>query len=104
LDRAELDAIIESSLSNTLKTLGEDCLPSVKSLLSRGRGLGESLVANLGDIDAVLDELFGKFSKIIKHITILQVSMQLKRDPPSLGGSLLWMIEELRSSLWKAQS
>jgi len=58
----------------------------------------------MGDVDAVLDELFGKFSKIIKHVTILQASSQLKLDPPSLGGSLFWMVEELRSALWKGQS
>jgi len=58
----------------------------------------------MGDVDAVLDELFGKFAKIIKHITILQASSRLKLDPPSLGSSLFWMVEELRSALWKGQS
>ncbi len=104
MDRAEVDSVIESSLSNTLKSLGEDCLASVLSLLGEGRGPVESLIAHLEGIDAVLDELFGKFSKIIKHITILQASSQLKLEPPALGASLLWMVEELRSTLWKAQS
>ena len=104
MDRAEFDSVIQVSLSNTLRNLGEDCLPSVQSLLGGERGPVESLVAHLGDIDAVLDELFGKFSRIIKHVTILQASSQLKLDPPSLGGSLFWMVEELRSALWKGQS
>ena len=101
MDRAEFDSVIQVSLSNTLRNLGEDCLPSVQSLLGGERGPVESLVAHLGDIDAVLDELFGKFSKIIKHVTILQASSQLKLDPPVLGGSLFWMVEELRSALWR---
>lgn len=104
MDRAEFDSIIQISLWNTLKSLGEECLASVQSLLGPGRMPAESLVAHLGDIDPVLDELFGKFSKIIKHVTILQASSQLKLDPPGLGDSLLWMVEELRSTLWKARS
>jgi hypothetical protein len=104
LDRTEFDSVVEVSLSNTLKSLGEDCLASVLSLLGEGQGPVEGLIAHLGDMDAVLDELFGKFSKIIKHVTILQASSQLKLDPPSLGASLLWMVEELRSTLWKAKS
>jgi len=101
LDRAEFDSVIQVSLSNTLKSLGEDCLASVQSVLGEERGPVTNLIEHLGDIDAVLDELFGKFSKIIKHVTILQASSQLKLDPPSLGGSLSWMVEELRSALWK---
>ena len=101
MDRAEFDSVIQVSLSNTLRNLGEDCLPSVQSLLGGERGPVANLIEHLGDLDAVLDELFGKFSKIIKHVTILQASSQLKLDPPSLGGSLSWMVEELRSALWK---
>jgi len=104
LDRAEFDSVIQVSLSNTLSSLGEDCLPSIQSLLGGERGPVANLIEHLGDLDAVLDELFGKFSKIIKHVTILQASSQLKLDPPSLGGSLSWMVEELRSALWKGQS
>ena len=104
MDRSEFDSIIESSLSNTLKTVGEDCVPSVLALLGGSRGPADSLVAHLGDIDTTLDELFGKFSKIIKQVTIFQACSQLKMDPPGLGGSLLWMVEELRSTLWKAKS
>jgi hypothetical protein len=103
LDRAEFDSIIQTSLTNTLKSLGEDCLESVQSILGGGPGPVQSLIAHLGDIDKALDELFGKFSKIIKQATILQASSQLKLDPPNLGGSLFWMVEELRSTLWKAQ-
>ncbi len=84
--------------------MGEDCLASVQSLLGGERGPVEGLVEHMGDVDAVLDELFGKFARIIKHITILQASSQLKLDPPSLGSSLFWMVEELRSALWKGQS
>ena len=104
MDRAEFNSVIQVSLSNTLKSLGEDCLASVQSVLGGERGPVANLIEHLGDLDAVLDELIGKFSKIIKHVTILQASSQLKQDPPSLGGSLFWMVEELRSALWKGQS
>jgi len=104
LDRAEFDSVIQVSLSNTLKSVGDDCLASVQSLLGGERGPVESLIPSLKNIDAVLDELFGKFSRIIKQVTILQASSQLKIDPPTLGGSLFWMVEELRSALWKGQS
>jgi len=90
LDKAEFESVIHVSLSNTLKSVGEDCLASVQSLLGGERAPVESLVEHMGDVDAVLDELFGKFS-------------QLKLDPPSLGSSLFWMVEELRSALWKGQ-
>jgi len=104
LERAAFDSAIQISLSNTLRSLGEDCLSSVLSLLGSGRDVPlTSLISHLGEIDTVLDELFGKFSKIIKHITILEASSQLKLDPPKLGNSLFWMVEELRSTLWKAQ-
>ncbi len=97
------DSAFQISLSNTLRSLGEDCLSSVLSLLGGGREIPlASLTAHLGEIDNILDELFGKFSKIIKHVTILETSSQLKLDPPKLGNSLLWMVEELRSNLWKA--
>jgi len=103
LDRAVFDSAFQISLSNTLRSLGEDCLSSVLSLLGGGREIPlASLTAHLGEIDNILDELFGKFSKIIKHVTILETSSQLKLDPPKLGNSLLWMVEELRSNLWKA--
>jgi len=103
LDRAVVDSAFQISLSNTLRSLGEDCLSSVLSLLGGGREIPlASLTAHLGEIDNILDELFGKFSKIIKHVTILETSSQLKLDPPKLGNSLLWMVEELRSNLWKA--
>ena len=105
MERAEFDSAIEVSLSNTLRSLGEDCLSSVLSLLGGGRELPlEGLISHLSEVDPILDELFGKFSKIIKQITILEASSQLKLEPPKLGGSLLWMVEELRSSLWKARS
>lgn|GEM_PF-6798291 len=105
MDKAEFDSIIQVSLSNSLRSLGEDCLSSVLSVLGSGRELPvESLTAHLGEIDVVLNELFGKFSTIIKHVTILQASSALKLDPPSLGGSLFWMVDELRSTFWKAKS
>ncbi len=104
MDRTEFDTAVQVSLSNTLKSLGEDSLASVLSLLGGDGGPAKGLEGHLGDIDHVLDELFGKFSKIIKHITILQASSRLRADPPGLGSSLFWMVEELRSTLWKAKS
>jgi hypothetical protein len=105
LDRAEFDSAIQTSLTNTLRSLGEDSLASVLSLLGRGTNvMVDNLVPRLADVDAVLDELFGKFSKIIKHTTILEACSSLKLDPPKLGNSLFWMAEELRASLWKAKT
>jgi hypothetical protein len=103
LDREEFDLAIHTSLSSTLRSMGEDCLASVLSLLGGGQEVpSENLISHLAEIDKVLDELFGKFSRIIKHITILQASSHLKLEPPKLGKSLSWMVEELRSNLWKA--
>lgn len=105
MDRAEFDSTVQSSLTNTLRSLGEDSLASVLSLLGKGTGLAEdSLVPRLVEVDAILDELFAKFSKIIKHITVLEACSQLKLEPPKLGDSLFWMVEELRSNLWKARA
>ena len=105
MDRAEFDLAVQSSLTNTLRSLGEDSLASVLSLLGKGTNLAEdSLVPRLVEVDAILDELFAKFSKIIKHITILEACSQLKLEPPKLGNSLFWMVEELRSNLWKARA
>jgi len=98
------DSAIQTSLTNTLRSLGEDSLASVVSLLGRGNDVGNSLVARLAEVDAVLDELFAKFSNIIKHITILEACSHLKLDPPKLGNSLFWMVEELRSNMWKART
>jgi hypothetical protein len=104
LERAEIDSAVQISLSNTLRSLDEDCLASFLSLLGGGHEVPvETLMGHLGEIDAVLDELFGKFSKIIKEVTILQACSHLKLDPPKIGSSLFWMVEELRSTLWKAQ-
>ncbi len=105
LDRAAFDSAIETSLSNTIRSLGEDSLASFLTLLGEGRNAPPSnLVSKLGEIDAVLDELFAKFSKIIKHVTILEACSQLKLDPPKLGNSLFWMVEELRANLWKVSA
>ena len=105
MDRAVFDSAIEASLTNTLRSLGEDSLTSVNSLLGKGSDLAEdNLVSRLAEVDAVLDELFAKFSKIIKHVTILEACSQLKLNPPKLGNSLLWMVEELRANLWKARA
>jgi hypothetical protein len=104
LNRAEIDSAIQVALANTIRSLGEDSLESFLSLLGGGIQVPvENLMAHLGEIDTVLDELFGKFSRIIKEVTILQASSHLKLDPPKLGASLFWMVEELRSTLWKAQ-
>ena len=105
MDRAEFDLTVQSSLTNTLRSLGEDSLASVLSLLGKGANWAEdSLVPRLVEVDAILDELFARFSKIIKHITILEACSQLKLEPPKLGNSLFWMVEELRSNLWKARA
>jgi hypothetical protein len=104
LDRVAFDSAIEASLTNTLKSLGEDSLTSVVSLLGKESDVaGGNLVSRLTEVDAVLDELFAKFSKIIKHVTILEACALLKLNPPKLGNSLFWMVEELRSNLWKAR-
>lgn len=101
MDRAEFDSVVQDSFVNTLRVLGQESLDSVTSLMQRGDyGDHENLISRLGEIDAILDELFAKFSILIKHITILEACSRLKLEPPKLGNSLLWMVEELRSSLW----
>ena len=105
MERAEFDRAVQSSLTNTLRSLGEESLASVLSLLGKGTNLAEdSLVRRLAEVDSILDELFAKFSKIIKHITVLEACSQLKLEPPKLGNSLFWMVEELRSNLWMARA
>lgn len=104
LDRSTVDFAIQTSLSDTLSSLGEDCLRSVLTLLGEGQEVpATSIVSRLSEVDKVLDELFAKFSKIIKHVTILEACSKLKVDPPTLGNSLFWMVEEIQSTLWKAQ-
>ncbi len=101
----EFDSAIQLSLLSTLRSLGEDCLSSVLSILGRGYEVAEdNLVSHLKEIDGVLDELFGKFSKIIKQVTILQACSNMRLDPPRLGNSLFWMVEELRSARWQPRS
>jgi hypothetical protein len=102
MERAEFDAAVQKSLLSTLRSLGEDSLESVLSTLGGGTSVSaERLFSRLADLDAVLDAVFSKFSMIIKHITILQACSLLKLEPPKLGNSLFWMVEELRSNLWK---
>lgn len=105
MDRDSFDLAIQTSLLNTLRSLGEDCVTSILSHLGKGAEVGtNSLVSHLREVDTALDELFTKFSKIIKHVTILQACSQLKLKPPTLGNSLFWMVEELRASQWKGPS
>lgn len=104
MKRAEFGSAIQSSLVGTLRSLGEDSLTSVLSLLDDGKETAvDDLISRLGEVDAVLDELFGKFSKIIKHVTILEACSQLNLVPPKLGSSLFWMVQELRASIWEVR-
>lgn len=101
----EFDSVIKRSLLNTLRSLGENCLSSVLSLIGRGREVAkDSLVLDLTEIDGILDEMFGKFSRIIKQVTILQACSNMRLEPPRLGNSLFWMVEELRSTRWQPRS
>jgi hypothetical protein len=101
LDRAELDSVVEASLVKTLRDLGQESLESALSLIQRGNETNpKNLMSRLGEIDSVLDELFTKFSILIKHVVILEACSRLKLEPPRLGKSLFWMVEELHSSLW----
>ena len=103
LKKIEFDLAIQSSLMATLGSVGEDSLRSVLEFAGGDGGQLQpaSISSHLPEIDKALDELFSKFSVIIKRTTILQICSTLKLDPPVLGKSLTWMVEELRSALWK---
>ena len=102
LKKKEFDLAVQNSLVATLRTVSEDSLSSVLELAGDGSQLAlESISSHLPEIDKALDELFSKFSAILKRTTILQICSTLKLDPPVLGKSLTWMVEELRSALWK---
>jgi hypothetical protein len=102
MEKAEFETAVQKSLLNTLRSLGEDSLESVLSTLGSGTSASaDSLFSRLAELDVVLDAVFSKFSKIVKHITILQTCSLLKLEPPKLGNNLFWMVEELRSNLWK---
>jgi hypothetical protein len=82
--------------------VGDDYLVAVLTFAGDGQELPvDTIPLHLREIDNALDELFAKFSKIIKHVTVLQVCSILRLEPPTLGNSLFWMVEELRSTLWK---
>ena len=102
LNREVFDNAVRSALAQTLQSVGDDCLGSVLSILGGGREAPlETLTTRLGELDSALDDLFNRFAKIIKQVTILQTCARLKLEPPKLGGSLFWMVEELRSNMWK---
>ena len=102
LKKKDFDLAIQNSVVATLRTVGEDSMSSVLQLAGDGRQLPlESISSHLPEIDRAVDELFSKFSVILKRTTILQICSTLKQDPPVLGKSLSWMVEELRSALWK---
>lgn len=102
LKKQDFELAIQNSLAATLRAVGEDSLRSVLEFAGHGSQLPlGSISSHLPEIDEALDELFSKFSVIIKRTTILQTCSVLKLDPPVLGKSLSWMVEELRSALWK---
>ena len=97
----EFDSIVQDSLYGSLRMVGDDCLHAVKAFIQDG---GEKAKPNahldLQDVDRALDALYTRFSKVIKYVTILQISSLLKLKPPRLTGSLFWMVEELRADTW----
>ena len=102
LKKKDFDLAVQDSLVATLRAVGEDSLSSVLELAGDGSQLRlDSISSHLPEIDKAMDELFSKFSVILKRTTILQMCSSLKLDPPVFGKSLSWMVEELRSGLWK---
>jgi hypothetical protein len=102
LKKEDFDLAVQNSLVATLRTVGDDSLSSVLEFAGDGFQLPlGSIPSHLPEIDKALDELFSKFSVIIKRTTIFQMCSALKLDPPVLGKSLSWMVEELRSGLWR---
>ena len=102
LKKKDFDLAVQNSLVATLRAVGEDSLSSVLEFAGDDGPLSVGSISwHLPEIDKALDELFSKFSVILKRTTILQMCSILKLDPPVLGKSLSWMVEELRSALWK---
>ncbi len=100
-EREEFDGAIQKSTLITLRIVSDNCLTSVLSFIRKGKpDHTENIVSRLDDVDEALDALFSKFSRLIKRAIILQACSILKVEPPRLGGSLRWMVEELRSSFW----
>lgn len=101
LTKAEFDGIVQNSLFSSLRKVGEDCLDSVLSFLHGGKlKHEEGPPLDLQEVDRALDTLYSRFSKVIKYVTVLQISSLLKQEPPRLKESLFWMVEELRAEAW----
>ncbi len=101
MNKAEFDRIVQSSLLSSLRIVGEDCLDSVLSFVHHGKlRPAENLHLDLQEVDRALDVLYSRFSKVIKYVTVLQISSLLKQEPPRLKQSLFWMVEELRAEAW----
>ncbi len=97
----EFDRVVQSSLFSSLRMVGEDCLDSVLSFVQGGTSRPrKNPPLNLQDVDRALDTLYSRFSKVIKYVTVLQISSLLKQEPPRLKESLFWMVEELRAEAW----
>ncbi len=92
---------MQTSLFSSLRMVGEDCLNSVLSFVQGGRlKPRENSPLDLKEVDRALDALYARFSKVIKYVTVLQISSLLKQEPPRLKESLFWMVEELRAEAW----
>ena len=101
LSKVEFDRIVQSSLFSSLRMVGEDCFDSVLSFVHHGKlRPTENLHLDLLEVDRALDTLYSRFSKVIKYVTVLQISSLLKQEPPRLKESLFWMVEELRAEAW----
>ena len=101
MNKAEFDRIVQSSLFNSLRMVGEDCLDSVLSFVHHGKlRPAENAHLDLREVDRALDALYSRFSKVIKYVTVLQISSLVKQEPPRLKESLFWMVEELRAEAW----
>lgn len=101
LSKAEFDGVVQNSLFSSLRMVGEDCIDSVLSFVHGGKlKHEENSSLDLQEVDRALDALYSRFSKVIKYVTVLQISSLLKQEPPKLKESLFWMVEELRAEAW----
>ncbi len=101
MSKAEFDSIVKTSLFSSLRMVSEDCLDSVLSFVHGGSlKPKQNSPLDLQEVDRALDTLYSRFSKVIKYVTVLQISSLLKQEPPRLKRSLFWMVEELRAEAW----
>jgi hypothetical protein len=95
--REQFDQVVKTSITETVRMIGNDYLDLFLSFLQRRNGMRDF---DLDDVDAALDSVFSRFSIAVKHVIMFQICATLKIEPQKLLKSLEWTIQEIRSSCW----